>query len=266
MFELADSLLGVYKVDNMSYCIHFGVKKIVAELKRKLDRGKNPAATQNPLLTQKQSQPSTTSKPLPRSPLPGTSKAAAADLLQKQNQANKKKFPGLDVSAILDDNEEEENADDSQHPQSPTMIEKTIIENEQENSFTPPSRTSDTPAADAAAQESGSNKERELSEDDSESPFPPKGRASLPKYTSTPFVEKRPSTAKQRNQGGGFISDEDNNEDENMEQEEEDVAISPIKGVGRLIVPESPAISEEDDSFKTADDDDLSVDEVGPTQ
>jgi len=35
MFELADSLLGVYKVDNMSYSIHFGVRRLVNEMKAK---------------------------------------------------------------------------------------------------------------------------------------------------------------------------------------------------------------------------------------
>lgn len=35
MFELADSLLGVYKVDNMSYSIHIGVSKMLSGMKVK---------------------------------------------------------------------------------------------------------------------------------------------------------------------------------------------------------------------------------------
>jgi hypothetical protein len=37
MFELADSLLGVYKVDNMSYCIHICAKRLLNELKAKYE-------------------------------------------------------------------------------------------------------------------------------------------------------------------------------------------------------------------------------------
>jgi hypothetical protein len=44
MFELADSLLGVYKVNNMSYCIHIGVKKMVQELKRRYENKSNGVA------------------------------------------------------------------------------------------------------------------------------------------------------------------------------------------------------------------------------
>jgi hypothetical protein len=40
MFELADSLLGVYKVDNMSYCIHICVKRFLNELKAKYEAGR----------------------------------------------------------------------------------------------------------------------------------------------------------------------------------------------------------------------------------
>lgn len=42
MFELADSLLGVYKVDNMSYSIHIGVNSIVQQLKKKFEEKGRP--------------------------------------------------------------------------------------------------------------------------------------------------------------------------------------------------------------------------------
>jgi ABC-type multidrug transport system ATPase subunit len=42
MFELADSLLGVYKVDNMSYSIHLGVGKLLEQLKKRFEENGKP--------------------------------------------------------------------------------------------------------------------------------------------------------------------------------------------------------------------------------
>jgi hypothetical protein len=42
MFELADSMLGVYKVDNMSYSIHLGIGKLLLQLKSKFAEHERP--------------------------------------------------------------------------------------------------------------------------------------------------------------------------------------------------------------------------------
>lgn len=279
MFELADSLLGVYKVDNMSYCIHFGVRMIVDELKRKIDKGKNPAAIHNPdnpnhngaSQPVKASQQQVLQPIRPNTAVPSTSKEALKQL-QEQNKLQKQNFPGVeDVSAIIDLDEQPDS------PNDPSIEDNTMIEADKDNSFTPPGRVSDTPSA--AANNSADNgthnpgSQDMFEGDDSESPFPTKGakaRVSLPKFTSTPFVAKRntqvPGAERANGEnGGGFISDDDEDDDEVMEVSP---PISPIKGSGTVrVIPESPN-GASDDSFRSAKEvvDDSDVDEIGPTQ
>lgn len=285
MFELADSLLGVYKVDNMSYCIHFGVKKIVAELRRKIDRARNPLASQGqgntgPSTKELQSQDVPASQVPPvqnNSPIAGTSKAAMLELMQQQ-QNRTRKFPRIDLSAIIDEDvqvdveEEEEDGEEENHshlPKSPTVIEKTVLEQQKENSFTPPGRVSDAPSAAAEEALGSADMFEDMDADADVASIPPK-RSSLPKFTSTPFVGRRPAHAT-RNQGGGFINDSD---EEGGVIGPTDVSpeISPIKG-NPPVVPFTPAPAgggggdDEEDSFKSArDSQDSDVDEIGPSQ
>lgn len=59
MFELADTLLGVYKVDNMSYCIHVGVSKLMNVIQKHSQGNRIPPSQSTNAASQPQSQPNT---------------------------------------------------------------------------------------------------------------------------------------------------------------------------------------------------------------
>lgn len=107
MFELADSLLGVYKVDNMSYSIRIGVNNVVNKLKAAHTNENRPylmgfddhnsVAARGKHTTVSSSQATTA---------PLSSQATTVPLSQASTNtvapANKK--PSLDISAIQDPN------------------------------------------------------------------------------------------------------------------------------------------------------------------
>lgn len=240
MFELADSLLGVYKVDNMSYCIHFGVKKIVTELRRRAGRkpsgagGTQTAATQGSSANTQGSNQNQDNGDL-NEPVPGPSRAVRAQ----------EKIPGIDVSEIQED-------EDGEAPGSPTIVEKTIVEGDEDVACTPPSRI--TKAPNNAVQRKSVGGGDAADEDSATAPK----RPSLPLYTSTPFVGRRPQGDPEREQAPG---------QEESKGGVEDMELSPIKADRPGPVPnrsESPTSS--DASFKTAEDSIGDEDILGPSQ
>lgn len=47
MFELADSMLGVFKVDNMSFCMHLGISNLLTQLRSKFIEAGRPFPLEN---------------------------------------------------------------------------------------------------------------------------------------------------------------------------------------------------------------------------
>lgn len=129
MFELADSLLGVYKVDNMSYSIRIGVNKVVNKLKGVHQMDNRPyqmgfddhnslSARKNQTSSVPLSQATTVTVPTLSQPGNGVTIAGSSD-----------RRPSLDISAIQDPNTTAETDRISQQSSRPASVATNHEEN-----------------------------------------------------------------------------------------------------------------------------------------
>lgn len=132
MFELADSLLGVYKVDNMSYSIRIGVNKVVNKLKgahqvenRPYQMGFDDHNSLSARKTQTSSVPlsQATTVTVPTLSQPGNGVTIAGP------SADRNRKPSLDISAIGDPNTSVETDRISQQSSRPA----SVATNQEEN-------------------------------------------------------------------------------------------------------------------------------------
>lgn len=296
MFELADSLLGVYKVDNMSYCIHICVKRLINELKAKYEAsGKDGPPPDNEAFAN-----------LAATQGLAQAKSIAVGTVTVENEedsepAAKKPrgFPDINVSAISNGVgggvDEDVNIADVEDviPQSPdTVIEKSGNANSQDGStvldadntkrkssmgLPLPEVSAIIDDAEAVIEMAGSEELfEEMEVDDYESNRSAFEGPAGPLAASTPFVAaRRPGSSGgllrqsnnrcasvQEEQGMGEVS-----QDSSQDQSEvtTDQSVSTVASEGTVV--ESP-----DSSFKTAessqqtDDEDDSGDVIGPSQ
>jgi hypothetical protein len=297
MFELADSLLGVYKVDNMSYCIHICVKRLINELKAKYEAGgkdgpppdieafANLAATQG--LAQAKSIAVSTG-------IEGDEEVCEPATKKPRG------FPDINVSAISngvgrgsDGDVDIANVEDV-NPQSPdTIIEKsgnassqdgtTIVEadkTKRKSSMGPPLPEVSAIIDDAGAVAEAAGSEElfeEMEVEDYES-----NRSGFdgpgPLAASTPFVAaRRPASSggllRQSNNKCPNVQEEQGVEESSQDSSQDQSEVTD-ESVSAVVASEDTVADQSaDSSFKTAessqqtdDDDDDSGDVIGPSQ